>query len=125
MIPKFIELAMNNKPITLYGDGLQTRTFCYVSDNIDACVKAINDDSCVNKVLNIGSDKEVTIKSLAQEIITLTNSSSEIIHLPALKEGDMTRRCPDITKMKKVLGRDLLSLKDGLTKLLAYYENRK
>jgi UDP-glucose 4-epimerase len=108
----------------LYGDGLQTRSFCFVDDNIDTCIKAMVSNQCVNDVINVGSDKEMTILELAQTIIRVTNSKSEIIHLPALEEGDMTRRCPDTTKMKVILGRDLLSLEEGILKLVAYYESR-
>ena len=124
VVPRFIKAALKNEPITLYGDGLQTRSFCYVSDNIDTCIKAMQSEDCVNDVINIGSDKEMTILELAQTIIRVTNSNSEIINLPALEEGDMTRRCPDTTKMKNILGRELVTLEDGIKKLVAHYENR-
>ena len=68
VVPIFIKLALKNDPIHIYGDGLQTRSFCYVDDNVDACINAINAPSCLNDVINIGSDKEQTILSLAQEI---------------------------------------------------------
>ncbi|WP_067148383.1 NAD-dependent epimerase/dehydratase family protein [Pseudotamlana agarivorans] len=122
VLPKFLKLALANKDITLYGDGLQTRSFCYVDDNVQTCVNAINDSSCINTVLNVGSDKEQTILSLAEEIIKITNSKSQIVHLPALKEGDMARRCPDTSKMKKVLGRELKPLKEGVMELLKFYK---
>lgn len=124
VVPRFIKAAIKNEPIYLYGDGLQTRSFCYVDDNIDTCIKAMNSDVCLNDVLNVGSDIEMTILSLAQKIISSTNSKSEIIHLPALEEGDMTRRCPDTTKMKNILQRDLISLEIGIQKLVNHYENR-
>jgi UDP-glucose 4-epimerase len=124
VVPRFIKAALGNEPITLYGDGLQTRSFCYVDDNIDTCIKAMVSNQCVNDVVNVGSDKEITILDLAKTIIKITNSKSEIIHLPALEEGDMTRRCPDTTKMKSILGRELLSLEEGIQKLVSYYENR-
>ena len=116
VVPRFIKAALKNETIYLYGDGLQTRSFCYVDDNID---------TCVNDVLNVGSDKEMTILDLAQKVIEITNSNSSIIHLPPLEEGDMTRRCPDTTKMKNILGRELMSLEEGITKLINHYENRK
>jgi UDP-glucose 4-epimerase len=112
-------------PITLYGDGLQTRSFCYVEDNIDTCIKAMENNECVNDVLNVGSDVEMTILDLAKRIINITDSKSSIIHLPALEEGDMTRRCPDTTKMKNILKRELISLEDGINRLMDFYENRK
>ncbi len=124
VVPRFIKAALRNEPITLYGDGLQTRSFCYVDDNIDTCIKAMVSNLCINDVINVGSDKEMTILELAKTIIRVTNSKSEIIHLPALEEGDMTRRCPDTTKMKSVLGRELVSLEEGIQKLVSYYENR-
>ncbi len=124
VVPRFIKAALRNEPITLYGDGLQTRSFCYVDDNIDTCIKAMVSNLCINDVINVGSDKEMTILELAKTIIRVTNSKSEIIHLPALEEGDMTRRCPDTTKMKSVLARDLMPLEEGIQKLVSYYANR-
>ena len=124
MVPRFIKAALKNEPITLYGDGLQTRSFCYVDDNIEACIKAMNSEQCVNDVLNIGSDIEMTILDLAKKVIEVTGSKSSIIHLPPLEEGDMTRRCPDTSKMKSLLQRELIQLEVGIKKLMDYYENR-
>lgn len=124
VVPRFIKAALKNEPIYLYGDGLQTRSFCYVDDNIDTCIKSMNEKKCINDVLNVGSDIEMTILDLAQKIIKITNSKSQIIHLEPLEEGDMTRRCPDTTKMKKILGRELISLEVGINKLISHYENR-
>ena len=123
VIPKFIRAALKNEAITLYGDGNQTRTFCYVNDNIETCTNIHYNNECINDTINIGSDVEITIKKLAEKIITLLNSKSEIIHLPALKEGDMTRRMPDTTKMKKILNRELISLDVGILKLAEQYKN--
>lgn len=125
VVPRFIKAALKNEPIYLYGDGLQTRSFCYVDDNIDACVKAMSNKNSVNDVLNVGSDIEMTILDLAKKVIAISNSSSKIIHLPPLEEGDMTRRCPDTTKMKAILGRELIALEVGIAKLINHYENRK
>ena len=125
VIPKFLKAAMNNEPLHVYGDGQQTRSFCFVDDNVDTCIKALHSKAHANEVLNVGSDIEMTVLDLAKEVITLTGSTSEIIHLPALKEGDMTRRCPDTTKMKNLLDRELVSLEVGLQKLMKHYENRK
>jgi UDP-glucuronate decarboxylase len=118
VIPRFIELALINEPITVYGDGLQTRTFCYVDDNVETLIACMEENHFVNDVLNVGSDVERSILELARLIIKLTGSSSEILHLPALKEGDMTRRNPDIKKMKGVLKRELVTLEDGIKQLL-------
>lgn len=123
VLPRFLKAALQNEPIYIYGAGNQTRSFCFVDDNVETCIKALKNNLYVNDVLNVGSDVEQTILSLAQQIIKMTKSKSEIIHLPALKEGDMARRCPDITKMKKVLGRELLNLEDGVKQLINHYES--
>jgi len=124
VVPRFLRAALAGEPLYIYGDGSQTRSFCYVDDNVDACIKAMYSETHINEVLNIGSDIEMTILELAQNIIELTNSKSEIVHLPALKEGDMKRRCPDNTKMKDLLGRELVSLEEGLKDLIDFYEDR-
>jgi UDP-glucose 4-epimerase len=118
VVPRFIEAAKSNKDITIYGDGLQTRTFTYVEDTVDTCLACMYDDKMINDTINIGSDKMYTILDLAKLIIKLTKSKSKIVHLPPLKEGDMTRRQPDNTKMKKILGRDLISLEEGIKKMI-------
>ncbi len=118
VMSKFIKSALNNKDITIYGDGSQTRTFCYIDDNINACVNAFENAYFINDVLNIGNDNEVTILELANTIIKLTNSSSRVVHLPPLKDGDMTRRRPDIAKMKTLLNSDLVSMEKGITKVI-------
>jgi UDP-glucose 4-epimerase len=118
VIPRFLAKALKNEPIPIYGDGLQTRTFCYVTDNVDTMIATMEKDFFLNDVINIGSDTETTIIELARLIIKLTGSSSKIMHLPALKEGDMTRRSPDITKMRRVLKRDLMPIKEGIKMLI-------
>jgi len=119
VVSRFIAKALKNKPITIYGDGSQTRTFCFVDDNIEACVKCSYGDFHLNDVVNIGNDNETPILELAHLIIKLTGSKSEIVYLPPLKDGDMPRRCPDISKMKTLLGRDLLPLEQGIKNILA------
>ena len=119
VVAKFIAQAMKNEPITIYGDGSQTRTFCYVDDNIDTCVKALNENKVVNDVVNVGGDVIVSVLDLAKTIIEITNSRSEIIHLPPLKDGDMKRRQPDNTKMRNILDRELITIEEGIRKLLA------
>ena len=118
VVSKFIASALHNKDITIYGDGKQTRTFCHINDNIEATTNAFYQNKFVNDVVNIGGDKEITILELAQTIIKVTNSNSKIIHVPALEDGDMTRRNPDITKMKQLLNHDLIPLEEGLKKVL-------
>jgi UDP-glucose 4-epimerase len=123
VVPRFLRAAMANENLYIYGDGQQTRSFCYVDDNVDTCIKAMYSEDHINEVLNVGSAKEMTILELAQFIIKFTNSKSEVVHLPALKEGDMARRCPDNSKMIELLGRDLIPLEKGLNELRKFYEN--
>ncbi|PCI07326.1 MAG: hypothetical protein COB73_08455 [Flavobacteriaceae bacterium] len=110
--------ALNNQDITVYGDGSQTRTFCFVENNIKACVTAAFSNDGKNRTINIGNNIETSILDLAQLIIKLTDSKSEIKHLPPLEDGDMTRRNPDITIMKELLNEELISLEEGLKKVL-------
>jgi UDP-glucuronate decarboxylase len=118
VVSKFIAAALNGEDITIYGDGSQTRTFCYVDDNIKATTNAFYQQRFVNDIVNIGGEKEITILELAKTIINVTKSKSNIVHLPALEEGDMTRRKPDITKMKQLMDNPLVTLEEGLEKLL-------
>ncbi len=118
VISKFIDAALANKDITIYGDGSQTRTFCYISDNATACMNAMEKDLFVNDVVNIGNDDTYSILELAEIIIKLTGSRSKIVHLPPLPEGDMTRRQPDILNMKKLLNRGFIPLEAGLKEIL-------
>lgn len=118
VIPKFLANAMKNQPITIYGDGSQTRTFTYVDDTIDTIVAVFNRNLLVNDVVNIGSDKLMTVLDLAKKIIEIAGSQSQIHYLPPLKEGDMTRRQPDNSKMKEILNRELVSLEEGVQILM-------
>ncbi len=119
VISKFIRSAMNNEPITIYGNGKQTRTFCYVDDNTKCVTKILEEGLEVNNVINVGSEVDVTIYQLAELIIKLTNSKSEIIFLPPLKEGDMMRRKPDAGKMLKILNNEMIALEEGINKILS------
>lgn len=118
VISKFIMKALKNEDVTIYGDGKQTRTFCYIDDNVDTCVKIFNSNLVINDVVNVGGNNEVTILSVAETIIKLTNSKSKIIFLPPLKDGDMRRRLPDNTKMREILGRKLIGLEKGIANIL-------
>ncbi|GAL74977.1 dTDP-glucose 4,6-dehydratase [Nonlabens ulvanivorans] len=120
VIPKLLHQALHNEDITIYGDGLQSRTFCYIDDNIEASYRIFSDDSLKNEVFNIGSDLVYNIKELVDVILKVTGSNSQIIHLPALEEGDMTRRQPDNSKMKAVLNRELIPLENGIVKLMEH-----
>ncbi len=119
VMSKFIRCALKNEDISVYGDGKQTRTFCFIDDNITATTNAFYKNQFVNDVVNIGSDIETTILDLAKMIVKLTGSKSKIVHLPPLPEGDMTRRMPDATKMKQLLGNSFIPLEDGIKKILS------
>lgn len=121
VIPRFVRAALKEEPLTIFGDGWQTRTFCYVDDNTDTMIQCLEKSAFKNDVLNIGSDIECRIVDLAKMVIELTGSKSEIIFLPPLPEGDMTRRQPDIKKMRSLLKRDLLPVDEGLRGLIEYY----
>ena len=126
VVSKFIFAALKGKNITIYGDGSQTRTFCYIDDNIEATTNAFYNNMFINDVVNVGGEDEVPILELAKTIIRLTNSESKIVHLPALVDGDMTRRRPDTTKMKKLLNnKKLVSLEDGLRKVIENHKSIK
>jgi UDP-glucuronate decarboxylase len=119
VVSKFIRAALRGEDITVYGDGTQTRTFCYIDDNAEATLNAFRGAQVLNDVVNIGSDVEVTILQLAEQVVRATGSKSRIVHLPPLEEGDMTRRMPDITRMRVLLGREPIPLREGLQRILA------
>jgi len=119
VVSRFLAAALKNEVITIYGDGSQTRTFTYVDDTVDTCMAILTGNLLENDVVNIGSDKLMTVLELAELVIKLTGSKSTIIHLPALKEGDMTRRQPDNTKMKEILGKELISIEEGIKKMMS------
>lgn len=118
VISRFIYLALQNQDITIYGDGSQTRTFCYIDDNVQACVNAFYDDMYVNDVVNIGGGKEISILELANTVIEVTGSKSKLAFLPPLEEGDMTRRQPDVSKMMTLLKREPTTFTEGLRSVI-------
>jgi UDP-glucuronate decarboxylase len=122
VLPRFVRAALDGAPLQVYGDGSQTRTFCYVDDTVEACVNVHDREIYENDVVNVGSDHELTIFELAKLVLRTVNSSSKIQHLPPLPEGDMSRRCPDISKMRAVLNRQLVPLEDGIRRLVAHYQ---
>ena len=123
VLPRFIRAALAGNPLRIYGDGSQTRTFCYVDDTVEACVTVYAETTCENDVINIGSDVEMSILDLARMVIRVTDSHSSIEFLPPLAEGDMSRRCPDISKMRQLLKRPLLPLEEGIRRLVDHYTN--
>ena len=91
-----------------------------MDDNVNACIKIFEENLMMNDVINIGGAKEYKIKDLAELIIEKTGSSSKIVHLPPLKEGDMTRRKPDNSKMINILNKDLITLEEGIELMLKH-----
>lgn len=117
VLPRFVRAAQRGEPLTIYGDGSQTRTFCYVDDTVDACIAVHRTRAHENEVINVGSDVEMSIRQLADFVIEVLGSSSKLEFRPPLAEGDMTRRCPDTTKMKAILNRPLVPLEEGIRRL--------
>ena len=107
VVPTFIKQALTHNPITVYGDGQQTRSFCYIDDAVQALYLLLENPSCKGEIINIGQDEEVSILSLAQQIRQKTNSTSPIIHIP-YKEAygvdfqDIAKRRPILTKLQKL-----------------------
>ena len=114
VISRFIESAINNQDIAIHGDGSQTRTFCYIDDNLDATISALENKHWINDVVNIGSDIEISILELAKLVIKIFKSKSQIVFLPKRNEGDMSRRKPDISKMRLFVLKDLKTLEEGI-----------
>ncbi len=114
VISRFINQALTGKPITIYGDGQQTRTFCYVDDSVAFQKLCLDEGAFVDETVNVGSDTEISIAELAKAVREIVNPSIEIIHLPALTEGDMQRRCPDNSRMREALGRNLIPVSEGI-----------
>ncbi|MDD5704292.1 MAG: GDP-mannose 4,6-dehydratase [Kiritimatiellae bacterium] len=109
VIPRFVNQALSGEPITVYGDGTQSRCFCHVHDVVDALVKLTECRDAFGRVVNIGNPEEITINALAERIKSLTGSASPIRHIPydvAYEEGfeDMVRRVPDLTLAAKLIG---------------------
>jgi nucleoside-diphosphate-sugar epimerase len=125
VLPRFVRAALAGNPLQVYGAGSQTRTFCYVDDTVETCVTVHAEAACENDVINIGSDVEISILDLARLVIRVTGSRSDVEVLPPLLEGDMSRRCPDISKMRQILQRPLLPLEKGIQKLVDHYTNEQ
>ena len=126
MIVNFIQQAIENKPITLFGDGSQTRSLCFVSDTVEGLYRLMTVDQALGEVVNIGSDQEHTVKEYAELVKRLTHSSSEILVTEDLPEDDPTRRRPDITKAKELLGWEpRVDLEEGLLKMIEYMKETR
>ena len=122
VVSNFIVQALQNKDITIYGDGTQTRSFCYVDDLIDGMYRMMNSEKGYFGPVNIGNPGECTMKVLAEKIISLVGSSSKLIYLP-LPQDDPKQRCPDITEAKSRLGWEpTTGLEAGLKKTISYFD---
>ena len=114
VVSRFIAQALRGNEITIYGDGSQSRTFCYVDDNVAFQLKCLDEGLHINETVNVGSDREISVVELAKLVIERLGSTSQIAHKPPLKEGDMRRRVPDNNKMREALGRELISIEEGV-----------
>ena len=124
VIARFILQALNKDPITLFGDGSQTRSFCYITDLIDGLMKLLLKPNMDGEIVNIGNDEEVTMMQLANIVINQTQSNSEIIYKP-LPTDDPTKRNPDISKAKTMLDwTPKISLNEGIMKTIEWYREK-
>jgi len=128
VLPSFVQSALLDKPITVYGDGSQTRSFTYVADVVDAIVKLMDHPEAVGEAFNIGSAEEISIKGLAEKVKQITESKSEIIYVPYEKAygmgfEDMKRRTPDITKIQQMIDyKPSLNLDAIIEKVVEYFK---
>jgi UDP-glucose 4-epimerase len=131
VIPRFVGQALRNEPITIYGDGAQTRNFTYVEDVVRGVIGLIDEPRAIGGTFNIGGDEEISINDLAARVKSITKSSSPIQHVPydeAYQEGfeDMERRVPDITKIANLIGyRNTCNLDSILAKVVEYEKTRR
>jgi UDP-glucose 4-epimerase len=127
VVPSFVQQALLGHPITVYGDGEQTRSFTYVDDVVSALLELMEHPQAVGEVFNVGNTEEVSINDLASLVKKLTESESQIVHIPyeeAFEKGfeDMQRRIPDITKIKKLIGfKPTVSLEEGIKRIIEYH----
>jgi UDP-glucuronate decarboxylase len=122
VVSNFIVQALQNQDITLYGDGGQTRAFCYVDDLVDGLIRLMGTACDFIGPINIGNPHEIPVRELAERVIKLTNSASRIVHLP-LPQDDPMQRCPDITQAKQVLGWEpKVPLEEGLSRTITYFD---
>ncbi len=121
-VPAFMSQALRNEDVTVFGDGSQTRSFCYVSDLVDGIIRLMESEE--NSPINIGNPAEMTIKQIAETIIEMTGSTSTIIYQP-LPEDDPKVRKPDITRARTLLGWEpKVDLREGLTKTIEYFRTK-
>jgi len=122
VVSNFVVQALRNKDITVYGDGEQTRSFCYVDDLVDGLIRMMETPDDIVGPVNLGNPAECTIRGLAELVIEITGAASKIVHRP-LPMDDPRQRQPDISKAQELLGwRPAVALRDGLTTTIAYFE---
>ena len=123
VVSNFIIQALKGEPITLYGDGSQTRSFCYVDDLIEGFIRLMAADDGVTGPVNLGNPHEISVRTLAERVIALTGAQSEIVFRP-LPQDDPTQRCPDIGLARRMLGWEpTIALDDGLNATIAYFRD--
>jgi nucleoside-diphosphate-sugar epimerase len=121
---RFITQALANKPITVYGDGKQTRSFCYITDTVMALMLLISNDKAKGQVVNVGGSREVTILELAETIKKLAKCKSQLTFHP-LPRDDPKRRCPDTSKLKKLTGwKPKMTFAKGLERTITWFSSR-
>ncbi|MCZ4296978.1 UDP-glucuronic acid decarboxylase family protein [Henriciella marina] len=121
VVSNFIMQALRGEDITIYGDGSQTRSFCFVDDLVDGLIGLMNTDTGVTGPINLGNPGEFTIKELAELVIEMTGTSSQLVQKP-LPQDDPRKRKPDITRARNTLGWEpQVKLRDGLEKTIAYF----
>jgi UDP-glucuronate decarboxylase len=122
VVSNFIVQSLRRKPITIFGDGTQTRSFCYVDDLIEGLLRLMSSDDDVTGPINLGKPGEFTILELAEKVLELSNSRSEIV-FKALPADDPKQRRPDITRARDILGWEPeVELEEGLKKTIAYFD---
>jgi UDP-glucuronate decarboxylase len=122
VVSNFIVQALGGEPITLYGEGDQTRSFCYVDDLVEGLIRLMDTPDAVTGPVNLGNPNEFTIRQLAELVVELTGSKSELVHRP-LPQDDPRQRQPDITKAKALLDwQPTLPLREGLIKTIGYFD---
>jgi UDP-glucuronate decarboxylase len=121
VVSNFIMQALRGEDITLYGDGTQTRSFCFVDDLVEGLLRMMDSDDAITGPINLGNTHEIQVRELAEEVIALTGSASRITFRP-LPQDDPLQRCPDITRARTLLGWEpRVALRDGLGRTAAYF----
>jgi UDP-glucose 4-epimerase len=128
VLPNFVQSALMGKPIPVFGDGTQSRSFTHVKDVVDALIKLMAEPKAEGEIFNVGNDQETTINELAQRVKEMTGSNSEIEHVMYEKAygpgfEDMERRCPNIEKVKKLIGfKPIYNLETIIQNVIDYFK---